>query len=66
MAEKKPLVVNDRDTVFVATEPINVGGFRAHNAGDEVPAANVKANGWEALVARPETKAAEGAQGDAA
>lgn len=66
MADNKPLKVNDSDTVFIATEPIEVGGFRAHNVGDEVLAANVKANGWEAKVARPETKAATAATDDAA
>lgn len=35
---------------FVAKERILVGGFVAHNVGDEVPAANVEANGWEELV----------------
>jgi hypothetical protein len=33
---------------FVAVEPIFVGGVRAHNVGDAVPAANVAAHGWEA------------------
>jgi hypothetical protein len=49
MAETKP---------FIATERIWVGGFLAHEVGDEVPAANVELNGWEDKVARPGTKAA--------
>lgn len=47
---------------YVAVQDIYVGGACAHRAGDVVPAENVKANGWEALVARRGTKAAEAAQ----
>lgn len=49
MAEKKPLI---------ATAPLYVGGFLAHNVGDEVPADNVERNGWQDSVAKPGTKAA--------
>lgn len=52
---------------YVATEDLFVArGVRAHNKGDVVPAANVKANGWEDKVARPTTKAAKDAKADAA
>jgi hypothetical protein len=36
--------------VMIAKEKIWVGGFLAHNVGDEVPAENVKANEWDDLV----------------
>lgn len=51
--------------VKIAKEKIYVGGFLAHNVGDEVPEENVKANGWEKLVVSPGTKAAEAATADA-
>lgn len=57
MAEKKPLITDAADLVaetgpqLVATTQIKVGEFVAHNVGDEVPAANVEANGWEDFVA---------------
>lgn len=31
---------------YVATQPIDVGGARAYNEGDPVPAANVEAHGY--------------------
>lgn len=37
-------------TVFIAKHPIRIGYALAHNVGDEVPAKNVKANGWQDLV----------------
>lgn len=46
-----------------ALEPLYIGTVLAHNAGDpQVPAANVKRNGWDKQVAKPGTKAAEQAQ----
>lgn len=48
--------------VFIAKENIYVGVALAHVAGDEVPAENVKRNGWEDLVVRPGTKTAERVQ----
>lgn len=48
--------------VFIAKEKIYVDGVLAHDVGHEVPAENVKLHGWQDLVARPETKAAEKAQ----
>lgn len=54
---------------YIATAPIFVGYARAHNVGDVVPEENVKANGWEDLVSREDSKAAKvavkSAQGDA-
>lgn len=52
MADKKPLI---------ATAPIYVGGYLAHNIGDEVPVENVERNDWQELVAEPGTKAAAAA-----
>ncbi len=51
---------------YIATEALFVGIIRAHNPGDVVPDDNVKANGWEAGVARQGSKAANEAQGMAA
>ncbi|MGI8682071.1 MAG: hypothetical protein ACR2JO_08070 [Mycobacteriales bacterium] len=45
--------------IFIAKEPIFIGRARAHNTGDVVPASNVKRNGWEDLVAKQGTKAAD-------
>jgi hypothetical protein len=44
---------------YIATTPLFVDGVRAHNPGDEVPEANVKANGWEDGVARASSKKAK-------
>lgn len=44
---------------YIATKPLFVDGVRAHNPGDEVPDANVKAHGWEDGVARASSKAAK-------
>jgi hypothetical protein len=44
---------------YIAKDVITFDGGRAHNPGDPVPAENVKRNGWEDLVVRPGTKAAE-------
>lgn len=44
---------------YIATKPIFVGTARAHNIGDVVPDANVKANGWEDSVNRESSKAAQ-------
>lgn len=48
---------------WVAVDAIYVGGARAHNPGDAVPKANVKAHKWDelGLVARAGTKAAKAA-----
>lgn len=43
----------------IAKEQLFVDGVLAHNIGDRVPADNVKRNGWDELVAKPGTKAAE-------
>jgi hypothetical protein len=51
---------------FIATEPLFVGNARAHNPGDEVPAENVEANGWQDSVVKAGTKAAEKALAEAA
>jgi hypothetical protein len=47
----------------IATQPLYVGYALAHAPGDEVPAENVKRNGWEDGVANAGTKAAKDAQG---
>jgi hypothetical protein len=47
---------------YIATAPLYVGTARAHNVGDRVPAANVKANGWEDSTVAEGTKAAEEAE----
>lgn len=44
---------------FIATADIYVGTALAHAAGDTVPAENVDLNGWQDLVAREGTKAAD-------
>ena len=44
---------------YIATKPIFVGTALAHAVGDEVPAENVKANGWEDSVSRADSKAAK-------
>lgn len=49
--------------VKIATQKLFVGTALAHNPGDEVPAENVKPNGWQDAVANPGTKAANDAQG---
>ncbi len=46
---------------YIATEALYVGTARAHSPGDEVPAENVKRNGWQDAVARRGTKAATSA-----
>ena len=51
---------------WIATKKIHVGTALAHNVGDVVPDANVKANGWEDSVARDGTKAAKEATAPAA
>lgn len=48
---------------YIATEALFIGRSRAHNAGDEVPAANIEPNGWADKVARQGTAAAEAAPG---
>lgn len=48
--------------VYIAKEPIYFDGVLAHDTGHEVPAENVKAQGWEDLVVRPGTKTAAKAQ----
>jgi hypothetical protein len=50
----------------IAKENISFHGVLAHAKGDRVPPDNVKANGWESLVVKPDTKAAEKAAADAA
>ena len=47
------------EKTYIATQEIFVGTARAHNVGDEVPAENVKANGWEDLVVGSDTKTAK-------
>lgn len=44
---------------YIATEPLEIGYVRAHNAGDPVPEENIEANGWGDKVAKVGTKAAE-------
>lgn len=45
---------------FVATQPIDIGGARAFNVGDAVPASHVKRGVVpKDSVAKPETKAGE-------
>ncbi len=44
---------------YIATKPILVGTALAHAVGDEVPAENVKVNGWEDSVSRGGTKSAQ-------
>ena len=44
--------------VRIAKAEIFFDGARAHMPGDEVPAENVKAHGWEDLVVGPDTKTA--------
>ena len=39
--------LKDEWTQWVAVDAIYVGGVRAHNPGDAVPAANVAAHGWD-------------------
>ena len=53
---------------YIAKEDIPFGdrGAYAHRKGDRVPADNVKANGWEDLVASPASKAGQLAAADAA
>lgn len=53
------------EKTYIATEPIFVGTARAHNVGDEVPAENVKANGWEDSVVGSDTKAGKAAVAEA-
>lgn len=43
----------------IATKNLYFGTALAHAPGDEVPADNVKANGWEDGVTNPGTKAAK-------
>lgn len=50
------------EKTYIAKEDIFFGTARAHNAGDVVPAENVKANGWEHLVVTEGTKAAKEAR----
>lgn len=47
---------------YIAKQPIYFDGVLAHDTGHEVPAENVKAHGWDDLVAKQGTKAAEHAQ----
>lgn len=48
------------ETPYIATQDIAIApGVFAHRVGEVVPAENVKANGWESLVARAGTKAAD-------
>ncbi len=44
---------------YIATKPIHVGTALAHAVGDEVPAENVKSNGWEDSVSRASSKSAK-------
>lgn len=47
---------------FIATKKIFYGTALAHDVGDEVPAENVRLNGWEDSVSRASSKAAKEAQ----
>jgi len=51
------------ENTLVATEPLFIGRYRAHNAGDVVPAENVERHGWSAKVAPATTTAAVEATG---